>query len=136
MELNLENSLFKSINAPYPIGFVDNFIDEKNCKKLYREILDFSNYDDLVMSGRQRVNKGSKNFNDYLKKSPSLLSLYEKLNNRDFYLNMKNILDNLPNSKKWRAEIGDFNYSKEDFSEQSFDLIKYLRKTKNYLKFF
>ena len=29
MELNLENSLFKSINAPYPIGFVDNFIDEK-----------------------------------------------------------------------------------------------------------
>ena len=60
MELNLENSQFKLIDAPYPIGFVNNFLDEKNCEKLYREILDFSNYDDLVMSGRQRVNKGSK----------------------------------------------------------------------------
>ena len=47
------------------------------------------------------------------KKSPYLLSLYEKLNNKDFYLNMKNILDNLPSSKKWQAQIGDFNYSKK-----------------------
>ena len=29
MELNLENSQFKLIDAPYPIGFVNNFIDEK-----------------------------------------------------------------------------------------------------------
>lgn len=136
MELNLENSQFKLIDAPYPIGFVNNFIDEKNCEKLYREILDFSNYDDFVMSGRKRVNKGSKNFNEYLKKSPYLLSLYEKFNNKDFYQNMKNILDNVPSSKKWQAQIGDFNYSREDFSEQSFDLIKYLRKTKVISNFF
>ena len=136
MELNLENSQFELIEAPYPICFVNNFIDEKNCEKLYREVLDFSNYDDVVMSGRQRVNKGSKNFNNYLRKSPNLLSLYEKLNNKDFYLNMKNILDNLPSSKKWQAQIGDFKYSKEDFSEQSFDLIKYLRKTKIISNFF
>ena len=116
MELNLENSQFKLIDAPYPIGFVNNFIDEKNCEKLYREILDFSNYDDFVMSGRKRVNKGSKNFNEYLKKSPYLLSLYEKFNNKDFYQKMKNILDNVPSSKKWQAQIGDFNYSREDFS--------------------
>ena len=105
MELNLENSQFELIDAPYPIGFVDNFIDKKDCENLYKEIIDFTNYDDVVMSGRQRVNKGSKNFNEYLKKSPNLLSLYEKLNNKDFYLNMKNILDKLPSSKKWQAQI-------------------------------
>ena len=136
MELNLENSRFELIDAPYPIGFVDNFIDKKDCENLYKEIIDFSNYDDVVMSGRQRVNKGSKNFNEYLKKSPNLLTLCEKLNNKDFYLNMKNILGKLPSSKKWQAQIDDFNYSKEDFSEQSFDLIKYLRKTKVISSFF
>ena len=67
MELNLQNSEFKLIDAPYPIGFIDKFIDEENCKNLYREILGISNYDDIVMNGRQRVNKGSKNFNEYLK---------------------------------------------------------------------
>ena len=64
------------------------------------------------------------------------MSLYEKFNNKDFYQNMKNILDNVPSSKKWQAQIGDFNYSREDFSEQSFDLIKYLRKTKVISNFF
>ena len=32
----------------------------KFVKNLYKEIIEFDNYDDVVMSGRQRVNKGSK----------------------------------------------------------------------------
>ena len=28
MELNLKNLKFKAIDAPYPIGFINNFIDE------------------------------------------------------------------------------------------------------------
>ena len=136
MELNLQNSEFKLIDAPYPIGFIDKFIDEENCKNLYREILGISNYDDIVMNGRQRVNKGSKNFNEYLKKSPYLSSLYEKMNNENFYLSMKNILDKLPSADKWIAQINNFYYSKENFSEQSFNLIKYLRKTEIVSNFF
>ena len=80
MELNLNNYKFQTIDAPYPIGFIDNFIDKKNCESLFTEIVNFTNFDDMVMSGRQRVNKGSKNFNDHLKTSPFLTSLYEKLN--------------------------------------------------------
>ena len=33
MELNLENLKFETINAPYPIGFFDEFIDAEICKK-------------------------------------------------------------------------------------------------------
>jgi len=136
MNLNLENSNFKSIKAPYPIGYVDNFISQENCKKLYDEIINFSSFDDLVMSGRQRVNKGSKRFDDYLKTSPALLSLYSQLNEKNFYLCMKKILDNLPSSKIWFPSLNDFDYSKENFGEQSFSFFKYLRKTKLISNFF
>lgn len=136
MELNLDNYKFQTIDAPYPIGFIDNFIDKKNCENLFREIVNFTNFDDIVMSGRQRVNKGSKNFNDHLKTSPFLTSLYEKLNDENFYLSMKKILDNLPNSKNWQTKIDNYKYSKENFGEQKFNLIKYLRKTKVISSFF
>ena len=49
-----ENLKFETINAPYPIGFFDEFIDKEICKNLYKEIIEFDNYDDVVMSGRQR----------------------------------------------------------------------------------
>lgn len=136
MELNLENLKFETINAPYPIGFFDEFIDKEICKNLYKEIIEFDNYDDVVMSGRQRVNKGSKNFDNYLKTSPNLFSLYQKLNNKSFYLDIKNLLDKIPHSNNWKAKIDNFNYSENNYSEQSFDLIKFLRKSKIISNFF
>ena len=50
MELNLDKLKFQQINAPYPIGFIENFIDKTMCKKLYNEIVNFKNFDDFVMS--------------------------------------------------------------------------------------
>ena len=41
MDLNLKNLKFKAIDAPYPIGFINNFIDEKDCESLCKEIIDF-----------------------------------------------------------------------------------------------
>ena len=43
---------------------------------------------------------------------------------------MKEPLEKLPNSNKWHAQIDNFVYSKENFGEQKFNLMKYLRKTK------
>ena len=76
--LNFYNA--NKIKAPYPIAKVDHFIDKKSCRKLCMEIDKFSDFDDLVMNGRFRVNKGSDNFKKYLKNSPYLFSLFKKLN--------------------------------------------------------
>ena len=62
MSLTLKNLNLKKINAPYPIGYIDNFLSEESCKKLFEEIYSFEDYDDLVMNGRMRVNKGSNKF--------------------------------------------------------------------------
>ena len=85
-ELNIKKFKSKKINAPYPIGYIDNFLSEESCKKLFEEIYSFEDYDDLVMNGRMRVNKGSNKFKSYLKKSPNLDLLYNELNNKDFFM--------------------------------------------------
>ncbi len=135
MNLTLKNLNLKKINAPYSIGYIDNFISEEDCKKLYEEINAFEGYDDLVMNGRMRVNKGSNKFKNYLENSPNLKSLYSKLNDRDFFFEMKNKLNALGNSS-WEPIIGDFDYSKKNYGEQNFNLVKLLRKSWLVSKFF
>ena len=136
MKLELNKLKFKSIKAPYPIGYIDNFLEYDECKKLSDEINYFSSFDDLVMNGRNRVNKGSNKFSKYLKTSPALYSLYNQLNKIEFYLKMKNILDDMPVSKSWRIKLDNFNFSKESYGEQSFNLIKFMRKSKIIASFF
>ena len=59
-EIRNYSSDIQKVSAPYPIGFVDNFLNHDDCKKIFDEISLINNYDDLVMNGRYRVNKGSK----------------------------------------------------------------------------
>ena len=81
------------------------------------------------MNGRMRVNKGSQKFKEYLENSPNLLSLYEKLNNKVLFLEMKNKLDLIVNKQLWKAELKNFNFSQINYGEQKFSLLKYLRKS-------
>jgi hypothetical protein len=128
MNLTLKNLPLKKVNAPYSIGYIDNFLTKEYCEKLYREIELFKDYDDLVMNGRMRVNKGSNKFKNYLESSPNLNFLYDNLNNKNFYLEMENKLKTL-NQSKWKPIIKNFNYSKTNYGEQNFNLIKLLRKS-------
>ena len=88
------------------------------------------------MNGRMRVNKGSQKFKEYLENSPNLLSLYEKLNNKVLFLEMKNKLDLIVNKQLWKAELKNFNFSQINYGEQKFSLLKYLRKSWLISKFF
>ena len=128
MNITLKNLNLKEIKAPYSIGCIDNFLPEEDCKKLFKEITSFTAYDDLVMNGRMRVNKGSDKFKNYLEKSPNLSALYEKLNNKGFFYEMKNKL-NILNNSKWNPEVGDFTYSERNYGEQNFNFLKLLRKS-------
>ena len=123
MKLEIDRSNIKKVAAPYPIGFVDNFLNHDDCKKIFDEISLINNYDDMVMSGRYRVNKGSKNFHEYLKKFKNLSALYNILNDEIFYKLMRERLDFIKSSNTWKAEIEEFKYSKKNFGEQKFNLI-------------
>ena len=53
--------------SPFPLLIINNFIDKKLSKELAVEINKTKSFDDLVMNGRFRVNKGSNNFKNLLK---------------------------------------------------------------------
>jgi len=128
MQISFDNLKINKINAPYPIGYINNFLTSEECKNLFNEINAFDQYDDLVMNGRMRVNKGSKRFQNYLLNSPHLSSIYEKLNNQNFYLSMKRKLDIIKTNNSWSTALNEFIFSKENYGEQSFNLFKIIRK--------
>jgi len=136
MKLEIKNLKLTKVNAPYPIGYIDNFLNENICKKLFDEICAFEKYDDLVMNGRMRVNKGSKNFDDYLKDSPNLLNLYKYLNNKNLFHDMKEKMNALNSENSWILQLNKYIFSEKNYGEQKFNLIKYLRKSWLISKFF
>ena len=129
MEISLDNLKINKVEVPYPIGYMNDFLKPEICKKIFDEINTFDQYDDLVMNGRMRVNKGSKIFKDYLKNSPNLFCLYEKLNNFSSFLIMKKKLDEISQTNCWKPALGNLSYSKENYGEQSFNFLKSLRKS-------
>ena len=136
MNITLKNLNLKKIDAPYSIGYIDDFLNENYCKKLFEEIYSFNGYDDLVMNGRMRVNKGSERFINYMNNSPNLKYLYECLNNQEFFIEMENKLKIYQDSV-WLPEINNFVFSKKEYGEQKFNLTKFIRRSwivSNFLK--
>ena len=107
MMINIENNIFKTLKADYPILVSKNFIKETHCKKILQEINTSKKFDDLVMNGRNRINKGSKNFDLFLKSSKYSAFFFSKLNNKKLNLNLLNQFEknfqnlNLKQFKKW-----------------------------------
>ena len=59
----------KKIKYPvsnFPIVVIDDFLKINTCKKIGKSILHQKNFDDQVMGGRNRINKGSDNFKKFL----------------------------------------------------------------------
>ena len=90
---------------------IDKFLTTKTCKKIIKEIDNFNNFDDLVMSGRKRINKGSKNFNKFLKISPKASNFFKKINNVSFYNKLMKKIDKDQNCK-WKHDFKNFKFSK------------------------
>ena len=57
----------KKVKNKFPIMFGKNIIS-KDCEMLIKEIKNYDLFDDLIHGGRNRINKGSINFKNYLKK--------------------------------------------------------------------
>lgn len=136
MKSNLNNLNIKKVDAPYPIAFINNFLTSDKCNELFKEISAFKGYDDVVMNGRHRVNKGSKKFKEYLNKFEHLGSFYKEFNTPEIFKLMKEKLDEVKKANSWQPELNELQYSNDNFGEQDFNLIKYLRKSWPITKFF
>ena len=108
----------KKIKCVFPIVFGKNVISAKICRKLIWEISNAKSFDDLIQGGRNRINKGSKNFKDYLKKSEFSNKLYKQFNSEFFF---KKIEDKF---KKTFPNY-DWNYT---FKQKKFLKHKYTKK--------
>ena len=59
----------KKIKTRFPVMLAEKALNSKQCEDLINEIKNSSSFDDMIMGGRSRINKGSKNFKRYIKKS-------------------------------------------------------------------
>ena len=92
---------FKSITTSYPIIISKNFLSKELCYKISEEIRIHNQFDDTVMGGRNRINKGSNNFSSFIKKSKNCNKFYRQINNYKFYGFLKNIFEKSKVNKKW-----------------------------------
>ena len=67
----LSTNKLKKIKSNFPVLVGDNVVSKNICNLLIKEISKSKSFDDMIMGGRSRINKGSKNFNLYIKNSIS-----------------------------------------------------------------
>ena len=114
---------FKNIKInyePWTYAVVDNFLSKKEILNLKKEIINFKSFDDKVMINRNRINKGSDNFNKIIQHSKNIKKLYNRINSQKFYQKVYNFFD--PLKIQWTPEADFKKYSKNFFGEQKFSL--------------
>jgi len=117
--------------SPFPLLIINNFIDKKLSKELASEINKTKSFDDLVMNGRFRVNKGSNNFKNLLKNSIKLKKFYNSINNYNFYKKLYKLLNDNFKKENWELNNNISRYSKKNYGLQ-----KGVKLTKNLEKIF
>ena len=122
----------KVFYKPWTYGIIENFLSQKEIIKLRKEVLRFNKFDDKVMVNRNRINKGSKNFNELIKRSSSINNFYKKMNSKKFYHEIKSSFNE--NKIDWMPEDQFSKFSPNSFGEQKFSLKENIIKIFSSLK--
>ena len=120
-------SSFEIYYEPWPHIIINNFLDNQQCQGIINEILAQPNFDDKVMVNRNRIFKGSKNFDNILSKSPNMKDVYEHLNSLKTYSTFNNLFDQSKLTWKLNEKINSFSHTY--FGRQKDDLLE------NFVKF-
>ena len=81
----------KKFKNNFPILVGNKAISNHLCASLIKEISSSETFDDLIMGGRSRINKGSKNFKKYINKSKISKKLFQLFNSKKFYNKIENV---------------------------------------------
>ena len=87
----LSTNKLKKIKSNFPVLVGDNVVSKNICNLLIKEISNSKSFDDMIMGGRSRINKGSKNFNLYIKNSVNSAKLFNLFNSKSFYKKIENL---------------------------------------------
>ena len=105
----------KKIKSNFPVLIAEKAIPKKICKKLISEISSSKYFDDIIMGGRSRINKGSKNFKVYLKNSKCSSKLFKILNSKKFFKKLEKIFQSKFKENTWTNL-----YNPKSFNQKKF----------------
>ena len=91
-------------------------ISKDTCNNFVKEIQKSKAFDDMIMGGRSRINKGSKNFKNFIKKSKNADLLYRKFNNFNFYKTIEKIFKKKFKDSSWSSVYKANTFQKERFT--------------------
>ena len=94
------NKLSK-IKSNFPLMVGKKALSARDCKTLINEIKKAKSFDDLIQGGGKRINKGSKNFKNYLQNSKLSRKLYKQFNSKSFYRKVENRFKNMFKTYGW-----------------------------------
>ena len=108
-------------------------ISKDTCDNFVKEIQKSKAFDDMIMGGRSRINKGSQNFKKFIKSSKNAAQLYKQFNNFNFYKTIEKIFKKKFKNNSWSSIYQAKAFQKEKFTPKkkynSFELKKILGKT-------
>jgi len=97
----LKINRLKKIKSNFPVLVGDKIVDKNTCNFLIDEISKSKTFDDMIMGGRSRINKGSKNFNNYIKSSNNSAKLFKLFNSKTFYKKIETLFSKNFKNGSW-----------------------------------
>jgi Rps23 Pro-64 3,4-dihydroxylase Tpa1-like proline 4-hydroxylase len=91
----------KKLKNNFPVLTGNKVLSKKLCDQLIKEIQDSPIFDDTIMGGRSRINKGSKNFKKYLKKSKVSKKIFDQFNSKIFYKKIEKVFNDKFKKGSW-----------------------------------
>ena len=109
----------KKIKSNFPVLIAKKAISKKICRSLISEISNSKSFDDMIMGGRSRINKGSKNFNKYIKKSKFSSKLFNQFNSQKFYKKIEKLFEKQFKNTSWT-----YLYTPKTFDKKKYTIKK------------
>jgi len=91
----------KKLQNNFPVLTGNKALSKKLCDQLIKEIQNMNSFDDTIMGGRSRINKGSKNFKRFLRKSNVSQKIFRYFNSKIFYKKIEKIFDQKFKKSPW-----------------------------------
>ena len=120
----LSTNRLKKIKSNFPVLVGNNVVSKNICNLLIKEISNSKSFDDMIMGGRSRINKGSKNFNLYIKNSVNSAKLFKLFNSKSFYKKIENLFTKNFKDGSW-VNL----YKPQSFNPKKFTVKKKLNST-------